>query len=187
MGYRKKILGLLLVFFLVTPAIAYDDLSKTAPYADIPPQGTPNWGGLGVMEFIQAGHNDRIRQNGTIYQIRFEVADASNLTQFNFNVWRQNGSNYDRIATTGNLINNIQTGMNIIDLSPPIQGVQEGDFYGYYINSSTQDPLYVNKGDENHLTYYIGGATSYTNYNWSSETANESYIFVIEPYMESPY
>ncbi len=119
--------------------------SKTAPYADIPPQSEPNWGGID-REFIQAGHNDRIRQNGTIYQIRFALANALNLKQFYFIIWRKNGSNYDRIATTDNLINKnyIYNSVNIVDLNPPIEGVQEGDFYGYRIKASG-NALYVNK------------------------------------------
>ncbi|TFH43165.1 MAG: hypothetical protein E4G94_05225, partial [ANME-2 cluster archaeon] len=160
-------------------------LSKTAPYSNIPAQGIANWGGIDY-EFIQAGHNDRIRQNGTIYQIRFAVADASKLTQFNFTVWRKNGSNYDRIATTNNLINNISDGINVINLSHPIENIQEGDFYGYRIKAS-DDALYVDMGVTNHKTYYTnGGATSFKNYNWTANLFS-SYVFVIEPYMENPY
>lgn len=161
--------------------------SKTAPYADIPSQSGPNWGGID-REFIQAGHNDRIRQNGTIYQIRFALANALNLNQFYFTIWRKNGSNYDRIATTENLFNKyaIYNGVNIIDLNPPIEGVQEGDFYGYRIKASG-NALYVDKNINNHLTYYIdSGATLTTNFDWTNQT-NESYVFVIEPYMEKPY
>ncbi|MDO8726872.1 MAG: GDSL-type esterase/lipase family protein, partial [Candidatus Methanoperedens sp.] len=139
-------------------------------------------------EFIQAGHNDRIRQNGTIYKIRFALAKALNLKQFYFTIWRKNGSNYDKIATTDNLIirNYIYDGENILDLDPPIEGVQEGDFYGYRIKAS-DDALYVNKNVMDHLTYYIdSGAALTTNFDWTNQT-NASYVFVIEPYMERPY
>ncbi|MDJ1420766.1 MAG: GDSL-type esterase/lipase family protein [Candidatus Methanoperedens sp.] len=166
-----------------TPVIL-PKLSKTAPYSDIPVQGIANWGGKD-REFIQAGHNDRIRQNGTIYQIRFAVADASRLTQFNFTIWRKNGNNYDRIATTDNLISNISNGINVINLSHPIEGVQEGDFYGYRIKASA-DALYVDTGVTNHLTYYVNGSVpSIINYNWIANAFSQ-YVFVIEPYMDNP-
>jgi len=184
---------LTLLFFLIILATVSTvegsvpaELSKTAPYAGIPAQGEPNWGDLD-REFIQAGHNDRIRQNGTIYQIRFAVANASALKKFYFTVWRQNGSNYDRIATTDNLIDDIsKNGINVINLPNPIEGVQEGDFYGYSINASAS-ALYVDKNDKKHLTYYVDGhAMSITDYNWMAGYS-EPYVFVIEPYMENPY
>ncbi|MCX9084232.1 MAG: hypothetical protein OIN87_05455, partial [Candidatus Methanoperedens sp.] len=165
-------------------------LSKTAPYEVIPAQGNANWGGID-KEFIQVGGQlnfDRIRQNGTIYKIRFAVRNVSTLTQFNFTVWRLNGSNYDRIATTDNLVDNISNGINEINLSPPLEGIREGDFYGYRIKASNPgNPLYiVDENDPDHLTYEISGATSYINFNWSAQ-AYHNKIFVIEPYMVNPY
>ncbi|MCX9084682.1 MAG: GDSL-type esterase/lipase family protein [Candidatus Methanoperedens sp.] len=161
-------------------------LSKTAPYSEIPVQGVPNWYSLG-LEFIQAGYNDRIRQDGTIYQIRFAVANASALEEFNFTVWRQNGKNFDRVASTDNLVKNISNGINIINLSPPIEGIKEGDFYGYRIRSTfPENTLYVDLKDEKHLTYFTNEPESYTNYNWSAQ-ATDNKIFVIETYMVKPY
>ncbi|MCX9075713.1 MAG: GDSL-type esterase/lipase family protein, partial [Candidatus Methanoperedens sp.] len=165
-------------------------LSKTAPYAEIPIQRGANWGGTD-REFIQAGHNNRIRQNGTIYQIRFAAADASIITQFYFTIWRKIGNNYDRVAITDDLKNLISNGTNVIDLSTPIEGIQEGDFYGYHIKASGDalyvDKEYTNKTRYDNLTYYAdGGATSITNYNWSGQTS-ANYVSVIEPYMENPY
>ncbi len=184
---RNILIILIIFFFFGNVSGAAENHSKTAPYSTIPTQGTSadNWGGLSVREFIQAGHDDRIRQNGTIYQIRFSVANVSKLRHFYFTIWRQNRTNFDRFAITEDLINNISNGKNIINLSHPIHGVQEGDFYGYYINSSAQDPLYVGS-DTNHNTYFIGGATSYINYNWTNQ-ASDNHIFVIESYMENPY
>ena len=179
---------LLFLIFFVTPtagsvSTALPILSKTAPYADIPTQGSPNWGGID-REFLQAGHNERIRQNGTIYQIRFAVVNTSVLEQFNFTIWRQNGSNFDMVATTNNLIDNISNGINLITLSSPINGVQEGDFYGYRIKAS-QNSLYAYY-NINHLAYYKdGGATSKKNYDWKGNFANN--IFVIDIFMEKPY
>ena len=54
--------------------------SKVAPYADIPTQHSANWP-VNYMdaEFIQVNNNDRIRQNGDISKIKFDVANTSNL------------------------------------------------------------------------------------------------------------
>jgi lysophospholipase L1-like esterase len=40
--------------------------------------------------------------------------------------------------------------------------------------------------DTNHITYFVTGATSYTNYDWEALPFDNK-IFVIEPYMENPY
>ncbi|MDO8725827.1 MAG: GDSL-type esterase/lipase family protein, partial [Candidatus Methanoperedens sp.] len=184
MNNRNLLLFIIVISFLLIPfGNATENFSKTAPYSDIPDQGGANWGSTD-REFLQAGHNDRIRQNGTIYQIRFAVANVSRLTQFNFTIWRQNGSNYDRIATTNNLLNNLSNGINVINLSPPIEA-QEGDFYGYRVISS-EDALYAND-DMNHFMYYKeGGVTSFTNYNWTMDV-RAAKIFVIEIFMKKPY
>lgn len=180
-----------ILFLYVTPTtgnvqVELSKLSKTAPYVKIPEQGAPNWYSID-LEFIQAGDFDRIRQDGTIYQIRFAVANASALAQFNFTIWRKNGKNYDRIATTDNLINNISNGINVINLSPPLEGIREGDYYGYRIKTiSSGNPLHVDLNDENHLTYFTGEPASYINYNWKAQ-AFSNRIFVIEPYMVNPY
>jgi len=191
---KKKHIGLLIIFLLsilINPVSAY---SKTAPYAEIETGSSPNWPlewlELTDAEFIQAGHNERIRQNGTIYQLKFDVANASQLEAFHFTIWRQNeNGNYDRIAITDNLIiiNTILDGINQIDIEP-IEGVQEGDYYGYYIRT-TGNALYINDGPtEPQLTYYVNGSVNSTsNYIWNQSTNYKPFVYVIEPYMENPY
>jgi len=184
--YRKTsrfLVLLLLISICIVPSTSA--FSKTAPYSEIPQPDTANWGGLD-REFIQAGHNDRIRQTGTIYQIRFDVADASKLSEFYFTVWRESDSRYERIGITDNLVTHISDGINVIDLSTPIENVHEGDFYGYRI-IATGDALYVDQSNRDHRTYYVdGGATSTNDFLWEDRIPEDS-IFVIESYMENTY
>ncbi|MCD4846286.1 MAG: PGF-pre-PGF domain-containing protein [Methanosarcinales archaeon] len=185
---NRKTSGFLVLLLLISICIvpSTSAFSKTAPYSDIEQSDTANWGGLD-REFIQAGHNDRIRQTGTINQIRFDVANASNLREFYFTVWRKSGDEYERIGITDNLVNNISSDdINKIDLFPPIEGVHEGDFYGYRINA-TGDALYIDQNNRDHRTYYVdGGAKPIKDFQWEIQTP-EDYIFVIEPYMENTH
>ncbi|MFV9629797.1 MAG: PGF-pre-PGF domain-containing protein [Methanosarcinales archaeon] len=186
----KKTPGFLVLLLLISICIvpSTSAFSKTAPYSDIPQPDTANWGGLD-REFIQAGHNDRIRQTGTIYQIQFDVADASKLSEFYFTVWRESEteSKYERIGITENLVTYISSdGINVIDLPIPIEEVHDGDFYGYRINA-TGDALYVDPNNRDHRTYYVNGVATPTNdFQWEDQNSVNG-IFVIEPYMENTY
>jgi PGF-pre-PGF domain-containing protein len=186
----KKTPGFLVLLLLISICIvpSTSAFSKTAPYSDIPQPDTANWGGLD-REFIQAGHNDRIRQTGTIYQIRFDVADASKLSEFYFTVWRKNerDSRYERIGITENLVTYISSdGINVIDLPIPIEEVHEGDFYGYRIKA-TGEALYVDQNNRDHKTYYVNDVATPTNdFQWEDQNSVNG-IFIIEPYMENTY
>ncbi|MCD4844408.1 MAG: hypothetical protein K8R25_07980 [Methanosarcinales archaeon] len=187
MKYTYIVLLLLFIsLFLINPVNAD---SKVAPYADIPIQLSANWPKNYMdAEFIQVNNNDRIRQNGDISKIKFAVADASNLMEFYFTIWRKNEiGGYDRIAITDNLRGDISNGINEIELSEPISGVQEGDYYGYRIKTSGP-ALYVDTR-EIRLTYYVDGSVlSIINFDWESNRDDwDLYIFVIEPYMDNPY
>jgi PGF-pre-PGF domain-containing protein len=161
--------------------------SKVAPYADIPTQHSANWPENYMdAEFIQANNNDRIRQNGDISKIKFDVANTSNLMEFYFTIWRKNDNGgYDRIAITDNLNGDISDGINEIELSVPISGVQEGDYYGYRIKTSGP-ALYVDTS-EVRLTYFVNNSASpIENFDWESKEW-KPYIFVIESLMNNPY
>ncbi|MCD4845030.1 MAG: PGF-pre-PGF domain-containing protein, partial [Methanosarcinales archaeon] len=183
----KNITFILIIFLLLINPVAAD--SKVAPYAEIPTSLSANWPHnmtYSDAEFIQAANNDRIRQNGDISKIRFDVADASKLIEIYFTIWRKNESGgYDRIGITENLKGKISDGINEIELNEPISGVQEGDYYGYRIETSG-DALYINT-NEPRLTYYVHDSTSsIKNYEWESQDFRP-YIFIIEPYMDDPY
>jgi PGF-pre-PGF domain-containing protein len=160
--------------------------SKVAPYADIPTQHSANWPENYMdAEFIQANNNDRIRQNGDISKIKFDVANTSNLMEFYFTIWRKNDNGgYDRIAITDNLNGDISDGINEIELRVPISGVQEGDYYGYRIKTSGP-ALYVDTS-EVRLTYFVNNSASSINFDWESKEWRP-YIFVIESFMNNPY
>ncbi|KAF5427477.1 MAG: Lysophospholipase L1 [Candidatus Methanomarinus sp.] len=162
--------------------------SKVAPYADISTQHSANWP-VNYMdaEFIQVNNNDRIRQNGDISKIKFDVANTSNLMEFYFTIWRKNvNGGYDRIAITDNLNGDISDGINEIELSVPISGVQEGDYYGYRIKTSGP-ALYVDT-NEVRLTYFVNNSASpIENFDWEGCIDWRPYIFVIEPYMDDPH
>lgn len=71
-------------------------------------------------------------------------------------VWRKNDTTYDLIGSSENLANSLVAGaFTTIDLSTPITGVQEGDYYGYYLQSSSAVNTF-------HARTGISGVTSLT-------------------------
>jgi len=185
MKYKNIAFIIIILSLWINPV---DADSKVAPYADIPTQYSANWPENYMdAEFIQANNNDRIRQNGDISKIKFDVANTSNLMEFYFTIWRKNDNGgYDRIAITDNLNGDISDGINEIELSVPISGVQEGDYYGYRIKTSGP-ALYVDTS-EVRLTYFVNNSASpIENFDWEGCIDWRPYIFVIEPYMDDPH
>jgi lysophospholipase L1-like esterase len=111
------------------------DLVPVGCYPGIVTQG-PGLGTNGeqIREFLFNGHQLRIRQNGTIEKVEFYVNDLTDTDGMFINIWRKNGSRYDRVGESENLAAKLVEGeINSIELERPIQGVREGDFYGIRI------------------------------------------------------
>jgi len=208
----SKTLSLFLTFFLFVVAIflltpkeaiaAYPPYTATSTPAIVGPydtatSGSGNWGYLygGEREFLTVGHQYRIRQNGTITRIRVYIT-ATNLTGMSglyLKIWRKNASStYDLVGTSENLITKIATStFNTIDLSSPITGVQEGDFYGYRLENSTSSQyLFYSKAATGASSYYqtdtsTSTTPSSTGYNWAGQS-NIAAIVPIELYMQAP-
>lgn len=114
------------------------DLVYVGCYPEIATDG-PDFGTNGEQfrEFLFKGHQLRIRQNGTIEKVEFYVNELADTDSLYITIWRKNSSRYDRVGETENLVGMLVEGeINEVALEMPIEGVQEGDFYGVRI---TQD------------------------------------------------
>ncbi|MFA5272559.1 MAG: DUF2341 domain-containing protein [Candidatus Peribacter sp.] len=164
---------------------ANGDLVKVAPYATI--SETPgSWGlsAAGFREFLSNDHRYRIRQNGTVTRVRLYTGNKTNLTGFYVTFWRKDGTTYDRVGMTENLVDDLVAGATTaIDLDTPIDGIQEGDFVGYRIEKSGAG---YNFNALTASSYYVTDADpSATDYAWESQTSLPS-AFPIEIYMQAP-
>ncbi|MFZ3015400.1 MAG: GDSL-type esterase/lipase family protein, partial [Minisyncoccia bacterium] len=163
------------------------DLVLVGPY-DTATSGAANWGNS-TQEFITIGQKYRIRQTGTISRIRIYTASTTHLTGFYFKVWRKDGTTYDLVGTSENIVSNLTSGnYTTVDLSSPISGVQEGDYYGYRIES-TLSSFYAKTSVTGVTSYYITGTVSSTDYDWESTPPNSKLagaVLPIELYMNAP-
>jgi lysophospholipase L1-like esterase/peptidoglycan hydrolase-like protein with peptidoglycan-binding domain len=147
-------------------------------------------GGSNTRDFLTVGQSYRVRQNGTISRVRLcTVNKPVSMTGFYIKIWRADGSAYDLVGTSNNIVNDLVAGScTTIDLSTPITGVQEGDYYGY----RTED----NGGAYTHyaLTEQTGVTTYYADdvvpdsndYNWVGGLSLSGVVIPVELYMTAP-
>src|SRR4051812_1211569 len=88
------------------------DSINASAYAGIPTTAV-NFGGAQNVYVMNFANHSRIAQTGTITQIEIYVgATRTNLSTFSFDVWRRNGSNYDRVATQ-NVFSSLTAGAGV--------------------------------------------------------------------------
>lgn len=134
--------------------------------------------------FLQFGQQYRIRQNGTVARIGLYL--AASVTDLRVDIWRKNGSAYDLVGESENLASSLTPGqINTVNLTMPITGVQEGDYYGYKLEADYS--LYARTGISGVTMYYVTGSTpSATGYNWEAQVSIAEAVVPIELYMTAP-
>lgn len=170
---------------------AHSDLVIVAPY-DTAVSGAGNWGSTAsnTRDFLTLGQKYRIRQNGTISRVRlYTAAKPTGFTGFYVTVWRKNGSTYDLVGKSNNIVNDlIATQTTTIDLTTSISGVQEGDYYGYRIESTSSTSTNVARTSQSGVTTYsvTNSTPSVSGYNWAGQVASSGTVLPIELYMQAP-
>lgn len=196
----QSIAGIFLLSYPVNTAnAAYlaltpnSDLSIAGPY-DVAIAGIGNWRigtGNSSRDFITIGQKYRIRQNGTISQIKIHTVSTNSLAGFYLKIWRKNGVNYDLVGVSDNLLSELVEGdTTTIDLVSPILGVQEGDYYGYRLESSDDSSIYqfyARTGITGVTSYNVNNITpSNIGYDWTAQTAVNGSVLPIELYIQPP-
>ena len=181
----------IMTFFLVPPLASQTPapLSIVGP-ADTAAAGPANMGVIphGSGSFITIGQNYRIRQNGTIKRIKIYTANKTGLVGFYVTIWRKNGTAFDLVGQSNNLVGDlVSEDFALVDLRPPIPGVVEGDYYGYRIEWGETENFFA-KNSINANTYYVTNALPDTSqYDWlSQEKLNPQLVLPIEFYMDAP-
>jgi len=160
-----------------------------------------NFGGGGSPEkhFLGFTNLSKIRQTGEItkFSIYFDSKPAA-LQTFIIELWRADGSNYDRIYYTDNILSEITAGQDNEIILPSSWNAQVGDFIGYGY-TSTEDPgnFLISYDTVYQLPFFILSTESTLsveenisvindqNYNWSNKTKNVNYV-PIKAYMRAP-
>ncbi len=167
------------------PYTANPNTVIVGPY-DTAKSGTGNWspGGAGSVQWLVNSHQYRIRQSGTISRIRLYTANTTQMTGFYLQVWRKNGTNYDLVGTSNNVVSSLSSGgFSTIDLASPISGVQMGDFYGARMETSGANAsMYAYNPGSVSTRFMVNGTASSTNMNWAAQT-NSATVVPIEMYM----
>lgn len=168
------------------------DLVIVAPY-DTAASGTGNFGSTSVVQrsFLTLGQKYRIRQNGTITRVRLYAASVTDLTGMYITVWRKDGSTYDLVGESNNIAGSLVAGnFATIDLSTPIAGVQEGDFYGFRMTWGKSSPsglnLFGRTSQTGVTTYIYAGQAAATDFAWESQSAGAGSVVPVELYMQAP-
>jgi lysophospholipase L1-like esterase len=170
---------------------AHPDLVPVAPYAPIE-VGEANWG-VGATggeprarEFLTRGNQNRIRQSGTIRRIRVNLQESAGLTGFYLRVWRQIGRTFDLVGSSENLGPRMTTGMNTLELQRPVVA-QEGDYYGYRIESTAPANFFALRKREGAISHSASGdAMRATEFDWRAQTPVVGAVLPIELYMQAP-
>ena len=164
------------------------DLVETGCY-DAISTGSPAFGsGNTIRSFISVCPKSRIRQDGTITQIKinFDSKPAA-VTNFYFEIWRRNGSLWDRVTQQA-IWSGASVGVNVITLGTPV-AAKEGDYVGYSWTCSSE-PVYFLSVTANTGTVatYIkeNSAPSAIGNDWASGTNTSNSYLPIKTYMVAP-
>lgn len=145
--------------------------------------------GAGTKEFITVGQSYRIRQDGTLSRVRLHAAATGGLTGFYVKVWRFNGVTYDLVGTSNNIAGNlVANSITTVELTAPIAGVREGDYYGFRIEAlDNTRHFHAKLGVPGVSSYWVVNAIpSSTGYDWASRSQSVGAVFPIELYMTPP-
>lgn len=137
-------------------------------------------------ECIMYGQKYRIRQAGTLKGITFYGQKKTTTdTTLQVMVVRKIGTLYTRIGTTEDIMPLITAGQNnTIRFTRPIEGCQEGDFYGFVCNPPA--PVLNRITDANATFYYKpSGASDSVDYAWESQFYS-NYLVPATLYMSAP-
>lgn len=166
------------------------NIVQVAPY-DSAAAGAGNIGpiaGETSYEWLGYAHHYRVRQNGSIVQVRFYTAALTGVTAINVKVWRKDGTTYDLVATSANLLSSV-TASSLNSVTVSLAGVQEGDFIGGRITySAASAQVLRSKAVASGTTYSVVNSTpASTDFDWEGQTAAAGVIVPIECSMAAPF
>lgn len=181
-------------FVMLSDDVTWSGLLTGRPsldYAEVAPYG-PNYHTAGNVssdnEYLGVRRLNRIRQTGTVEQMRLFMPVLTNLTSVNVKFWRYDGALYDLVGTSENLLAScVANSCEWITLVTPITGLQEGDFYSVTATATSSANVWYSASGTGTNTYYtaVGNPTA-ENYDWEAQSSGTGVIGV-RVYMDDPY
>jgi len=154
--------------------------------------------GSNEMHYLSVDHNSLIRQEGTIKGIMIETDsdfNSASLTGFYISAWRLDGSTYDELGITSNIITDLKAASgsgveHLINFDPgDYITVEEGDYVGYsFIGSGTPTLEAINaEGEASGVStrFFNGTDPGTTNIDWNSQSSLNDWAN-IRVMMDSP-
>lgn len=171
---------------------ANSSLAIVAPYTTAS-YATGNYGsssGETSFEFLNGGTNYRIRQTGTIRQVKLSIGSVAGVTGLYIKVWRQVASGvYTLISTSEDLSGQLSAG-SVNTLSLAGIAAEIGDYLSVrvtYSAASTQVFRSVAPTPGTSTLYSISNAVpDTTGFAWASQYPTAAAAVVVEAYMTSP-
>ncbi len=169
------------------------DIVQVGPYDTVLAALGNISGGTTVHEGITVAHHYRIRQTGTITQVKLYLSNKTYLTSFYIRIWRKLGpTNYYLVGASENILASLTAGQtNTVTLASPITNVKEGDYVAYMFEISGGSPFQVltaRTGVPNCNLYYKADATPTTaGYAWEAQSVAAGYAVPIEVGMQAPH
>jgi lysophospholipase L1-like esterase len=142
-------------------------------------------------EFLNTGNAQRLRQSGTITQVKASIASVTGVAGLYAKVWRKvAANNYRLVGTSENLLSQVSAGsVNTLALATGITS-QVGDYIGLRVTySSASVQLFNSEAPISTAStiYTVSNATpDQTAYAWESQTATAGTCVVVEAYMVAP-
>lgn len=154
--------------------------------------GAANFGpstGQTSLDLIDYGNDYRIRQDGSVSQVKFYLPATTAITGVYVKIWRQQGTNFDLVGSSANLVGSIAIGTNTISLgASPIVGVKYGDYIGLRIEYASASAQVLNTVSSTDTTIYsvLNATPSTAQYNWLGQTSTATSGVVVEVFMQAP-
>lgn len=160
------------------------------PYQTVA-SGSANFGpstGQTALDFVSVGHNYRMLQDGTVSKAGFYLPSTTGITALYVKVWRQQGTKFDLVGVSDNIVASIGVGTNLITLGTPISGVQAGDYVGLrleYTSASAQN-IFASTVSNNVIYSVLNATPATAQYDWAAHTTTSSRGIIVTGYMSAP-
>jgi len=147
--------------------------------------GTALSDGVDERSFLQLNNKVEIRQNDYLTKIKFYTQNITNVTQFYIQIWRLIDGVYTLIYEEDILTQIAGSTINIVTLTTPVS-VQNGDMFGFWIDSTAQDVMFYSISAYVDSLYYENSGKRTTGYDWDSCPNKIDFLIPIKSYGQAP-
>lgn len=123
-------------------------------------------------DFLNTSNHQKLRQNGTLKNVRMYVTESQYITEFKIKVWRgEYLGEYDLVGESADLSGSLVDGTQTLEVNIP--NCQVGDRVGVYVNQAgvvNNCMCAQEHTDATERVYYINGEAADTGVEWHSQS-----------------